>query len=187
MRLTEVIRASRAARCPYRPRDAASILRPPRLHISIISLPRVGAWAHLVSGFGRISDRHGSSSGIRGYSCFDGFSSSLDKIAAHALLFSKVSRGWARRDGMVGQCRFRVNGKNDLARQARRCFSKWGKGFLACCPIPGCRGAASCRPPRPRTRVASPRGPLLCPRPLQGTPDHDDRAIHGRVAADLGA
>jgi len=69
---------------------------------------------------------------------------------------------------MVGQCRFRVNGKNDLARQARRCFPKRGRDFSLAVRSRDAEGRHPAALPGLGTRVASPRGPLLCPGPSRG-------------------
>ena len=60
-------------------------------------------------------------------------------------------------------------------------------GFIAFGPIPGCRGAASCRPPRSwppgRRSGRVPALPYPPPKSLQSTPDPGLQTIHGWDAA----
>ena len=68
-----------------------------------------------------------------------------------------------------------------------RGFWKHVDGFIALGPIPGCRGAASCRPPRSwhlgRRSGRVPALPYPLPRLVQCIADHGHQAIHGRVAS----
>src|SRR6516225_2873252 len=69
-------------------------------------------------------------------------------------------------------------------------MTKTVNGFIAFGPIPGCRGAASCRPPRSwplgRRSGRVPALPYPPPRLLQCIGDHDHLAIRGWVSRSQG-